>query len=100
MDRRAHSSRGVEGRINACRQRVRLNRVPQRKRIVHQDAGQHEESAASSKLQDALRMSSVAEILREAGSEIAWLKSEFEPEVDEQTAGRTGLSVKEEVGKA
>jgi hypothetical protein len=45
-------------------------------------------------------MSSVAEILREAGGEMAWLESELAPEVDERTPGRTGLSVKEEVGTA
>ncbi|MEA2173120.1 MAG: hypothetical protein QOD00_712 [Blastocatellia bacterium] len=45
-------------------------------------------------------MSSVAEILREAGRELSWLEDELSPEVDERTPGRTGLDVKEEVGTA
>jgi hypothetical protein len=45
-------------------------------------------------------MSSVAEILSEAGREFGWLEKGLAPGVDEGTEGRTGLSVKEEVGTA
>ena len=105
MERRAHSTKGVEGRINACRQRLRHHRATQRPRVVHQDAAQTEDDAASMKLPDvklpdALRMSSVAEILSEAGRELGWLEKGLAPEVDEGTEGRTGLSEKEEVGTA
>ena len=101
MERRAHSYKGVEGRINACRQRLRHHRATQRPRVVvHLDAAQAEEDAASVKSPDGLRMSSVAEILSEAGRELGWLEKGLAPEVDEGTEGRTGLSVKEEVGTA
>jgi hypothetical protein len=102
--RRAHSHRGVEERINACRLRLRASRATQKTRAVHpQDEAQHEESLSSSssvELAEASRMSSVAEILREAGRELSWLEDELSPEVDEGTPGRTGLDVKEEVGTA
>jgi hypothetical protein len=45
-------------------------------------------------------MSSVAEILSEAGREFGWLEKGLAPEVDEGTDGRTGLKEKEEVGTA
>jgi hypothetical protein len=103
-NRSAHSHRGVEERINACRLRLRASRATQKTRAVHpQDAEQHEESLSpfsAVELPEASRMSSVAEILREAGRELSWLEDELSPEVDERTPGRTGLSEKEEVGTA
>jgi hypothetical protein len=102
QQRRAHSPRGVEGRINACRERLRHHhRAAQRTKAVHPEASTHDdEDDASVRLPEASRMSSVAEILSGAGRELAWLEEALTPEVDEYTPGRTGLSVKEEVGKA
>jgi hypothetical protein len=100
MERRAHFSKGVEGRINACRQRLRHHRATQRPRVVRPDAAQTGEDAASVKLPDSARMSSVAEILGEAARELGWLEKGIAQEVDEDTETRTGSSVKEEVGRA
>jgi hypothetical protein len=97
MERRAHSSKGVEGRINACRQRLRHHRATQRPRAIRLDAAQTEQDAASVKLPDSARMSSVAEILSEAARELGWLEKGIAQEVDADTKTRTGLSVKEEV---
>lgn len=97
MDRRAHSSKGVEGRINACRQRLRHHRSTQRTRaVVRQAAALREEDEAAFELENAPRMSSIAEILSGAGIGAGWLERGAAREVDGGGPRRTGLSVQEE----
>lgn len=61
---------------------------------------QSEPGGASSESPDEGRMVSVAQILREAVGDGAWLERGAAPEVDADPPRRSGLSVKGEVGTA
>lgn len=124
--RRASSGKGIDERINACRQRLRNRRASQRmKRDTdgepRLEALREDAPTPCSPSPDERRMLSVAEILSEAAGKAGWpeagrapLETERArletgraapqtgplPEVDAHPLRRTGLSLKEEVGTA